>query len=67
MSATGPLSADRDPWVDDAQFTGEDWRLEVANHETRRGYLDWVDAKREEAADQKWQTLRAESDAEGEE
>ena len=35
-------------WEDQDDFPAEDWRLEVANHETRLGYEAWVSAKREE-------------------
>lgn len=31
----------------DSQFPIEDWRYEVANGDTRRGYEDWVAAKRD--------------------
>lgn len=39
---------ERDPWGSDARYPVSDWQFEVANGETRRGYWDWVDAKREE-------------------
>ena len=31
----------------DSQFTVEDWQYEVANGDTRRGYEDWLAAKRD--------------------
>lgn len=38
-----------DPWADHPIYSGEDWRDEVANGDTRRGYAEWVSAKIEEA------------------
>lgn len=35
-----------DPWEDDAVHSGEDWRYEVANGDTRLGYREWVEAQR---------------------
>jgi hypothetical protein len=40
--ATAPL-----PWQDDPDYPSDDWRVEVANNDTRRGYRDWVAARRE--------------------
>lgn len=37
-----------DPWASDAQFPVSDWQTEVANGDTRLGYLDWVEQQREE-------------------
>ena len=34
-------------WLDDAQFSSEDWRYEVDSHNTRLGYWEWVAAQRE--------------------
>lgn len=31
----------------DCQFPIEDWQYEVANGDTRRGYEDWLAAKRD--------------------
>jgi hypothetical protein len=36
-------------WDDHPDYPSEDWRHEVANGDTRRGYWDWVAAKLEEA------------------
>lgn len=36
------------PWVDDPQYPAADWQNEVAADETRLGYLEWVQHKREE-------------------
>lgn len=38
-------------WIETPAFPVEDWRYEVANGDTRRGYDDWCAAKAEEAAD----------------
>lgn len=35
-------------WAEDPTYLLEDWREDVANGDTRRGYEDWVAAKREE-------------------
>lgn len=42
---------DVDPWSDHPIYSGEDWRAEVANGDTRRGYAEWVSAKIEEAGE----------------
>lgn len=34
-------------WAEHADYTVEDWQLEVANNATRSGYHDWVAAQRE--------------------
>ncbi|WP_262030630.1 hypothetical protein [Microvirga sp. Mcv34] len=36
-------------WDDHPDFPSEDWKYEVENGDTRRGYWDWVAAKLEEA------------------
>lgn len=36
-----------DRWADDPDYPSSDWRAEVANEETRRGYWEWVAAQRE--------------------
>lgn len=36
------------PWSDDPDYPSDDWKYEVANDQTRRGYLDWVAAMREQ-------------------
>src|SRR3954452_4769817 len=36
-------------WDDHPDFASEDWKYEVENGDTRRGYWDWVAAKLEEA------------------
>lgn len=38
-----------DPWADHPIYSGEDWREEVANGDTRRGYAEWVASKIEES------------------
>lgn len=44
-----------DPWTEDPDWPVEDWKYDVQNDGTRRGYADWVAANREyaeyEAAD----------------
>jgi hypothetical protein len=44
-----PSTPDQDSWIDEQDFPMADWRYEVANEYTRRGYADWVAAMREEA------------------
>lgn len=39
-----------DPWADDPAHPVEDWKIQVANDDTRSGYLDWVEARRSLAA-----------------
>lgn len=34
-------------WGTHAKYTLEDWKLEVANDDTRLGYWDWVEAREE--------------------
>jgi hypothetical protein len=34
-------------WESNPAYPVEDWRYEVANDDTRLGYLDWVEAKLE--------------------
>ena len=41
-----------DIWDDDKEFPPEDWQSEVANGDTRGGYRDWVEGKREQARDE---------------
>lgn len=38
-----------DPWDDHPDHPSSDWSQEVANGDTRRGYVDWVRARLEEA------------------
>lgn len=40
-----------DPWADDPAHPVEDWKIEVANDDTRSGYLDWVETRRSHAAE----------------
>ncbi|PZU06053.1 hypothetical protein [Sphingomonas sp.] len=40
-----------DPWGDDPAYPVDDWKIEVANDDTRLGYLDWVEARRSLATD----------------
>jgi hypothetical protein len=39
-------------WDDHPNYPSEDWKYEVENGDTRRGYWDWVAAKIEEADDE---------------
>ncbi|QRM34823.1 hypothetical protein [Microvirga sp. VF16] len=39
-------------WDDHPDYPSEDWKYEVENGDTRRGYWDWVAAKLEEAEDE---------------
>jgi hypothetical protein len=34
-----------DPWEDDLVHRADDWKTEVANDDTRLGYLDWIEAR----------------------
>ncbi|PZU66754.1 hypothetical protein [Sphingobium sp.] len=34
-------------WDDNADYPVDDWRTEVANGDTRLGYLDWIEARSE--------------------
>lgn len=36
-------------WDDDDEFPPSDWRYEVENGDTRLGYKDWLEVKREQA------------------
>lgn len=38
-------------WAEDPEYPFEEWQCEVARGDTRRGYEDWVAARREEAVD----------------
>lgn len=62
LAAAGPLAVteeeDDDPdfaevtpdhWADDPEFPARDWRVEVMTEDTRLGYREWVNAKRETA------------------
>lgn len=40
----------RDPWVDDPAHPVDDWKTEIANDDTRLGYLEWIDARAENDA-----------------
>jgi hypothetical protein len=44
------LPEDSDAWQDDPDYPSADWRQEVASDSTRRGYRDWVTARREQDA-----------------
>jgi len=37
----------RDHWENDPHYPVDDWKAEVANDDTRLGYLDWVEARSE--------------------
>jgi hypothetical protein len=41
----------RDWWGEDPEFPVEDWRYEVQADNTRLGYWDWVEVKREIGGD----------------
>jgi len=45
-------------WDDHPVFTPEDWQYEVANGDTRRGYLSWVESQREQLEDSVKQRLK---------
>lgn len=49
----------RDPWADDWAHPVDDWKTEVANDDTRLGYLDWIDARIENDASDIGRTLPA--------
>lgn len=36
-----------DPWAEDPEYPVADWQYEVANDDTRNGYIQWVQASRE--------------------
>lgn len=40
-----------DAWADDPAHPVEDWKIEVANDDTRSRYLDWVESRRSLAAE----------------
>ena len=40
------VQQDSDPWKEDPDYPVSDWQYEVANDDTRAGYLDWVESKR---------------------
>lgn len=40
-----------DPWEDHPDHPSSDWMYEVSNGDTRRGYVDWVQARMEAARD----------------
>jgi len=46
-SAVTPPAEPPDPWIDYPQYPSVDWQTEVANGDTRLGYLDWVLARTE--------------------
>ncbi|OAN53645.1 hypothetical protein A7Q26_05575 [Sphingobium sp. TCM1] len=48
---SGNLTTRADPWSDDPDHPVEDWKIEVANDDTRSGYLDWVVTRRFLAAE----------------
>ncbi len=39
-----PESDSDNPWREDPDYPSSDWRAEVKNEDTRRGYWDWVEA-----------------------
>lgn len=44
---TAPARESRDPWIDDPGYPAADWKIDVANDDTRLGYLDWALARAE--------------------
>ena len=36
-----------DPWVEDKDYPVMNWQYEVSQNDTRLGYIDWVDHKKE--------------------
>ena len=36
-----------DQWADDQDYPVSDWKYQIENNDTRRGYWDWVEAQRE--------------------
>ena len=38
-------------WAEDPEYPAADWRGEAGNDDTRLGYWEWVDNRRENAAD----------------
>jgi len=36
----------KNPWEEDQKYPVADWKYEVANDDTRSGYVDWVRSKR---------------------
>lgn len=45
-----PVGTD-DHWAEHARYTRTDWRKEVAENNTQRGYWSWVRARLEEETD----------------
>jgi len=43
-----PQASPDDPWKEHPDYPMADWRYEVANEDTVRGYQDWVRAKLDE-------------------
>jgi hypothetical protein len=39
-------------WGNHLDYPSEDWRLDVANGDTRRGYWEWVEARLQDAKDE---------------
>ena len=39
-------------WGSDPDFPVGDWQYEVSNDETRQGYWEWVEQKKDEARDE---------------
>ena len=40
------MSRRKNPWLSDRDNPVEDWKYEVANDDTRLGYLEWVESRR---------------------
>jgi hypothetical protein len=47
-----PVAPAPSPWDEDPDFPVQDWQYEVANDDTRSGYLDWVTSQHEAQADE---------------
>jgi len=47
--ARAPSPAAGSYWDEDPEYAVADWRYEVANDDTRLGYLEWVEHQRESA------------------
>jgi len=43
------MTSQENPWIDDPEYPSSEWRQEVAEDNTRLGYLEWVGHKRDES------------------
>lgn len=46
---TPAAQPERDYWGENSEFPVEDWKYQVANGDTRRGYWEWIEAEQEAA------------------